>query len=536
MRAALAARIFLSTKRFIMSDNALREQARRFLALFQSYEHAHGRYGLKRGSSDSGKVVGYPRTETTPLTEDVILEHFKGLDGAGGLPLMEDNTVFWSALDIDDNSIDHAALSRQIKKLGLPLVVCRSKSGGAHCYVFFKEAMDAGEVRERMTSCAAILGKAGCEIFPKQDSRANKDDIGNWINLPYHNAVGISLRPAYNAEGHDMTLDEFLDTVEQMRGGLPDMKPVAKDEGGLLEEGPPCLQHILSKGGLGEGERNDGMFNVAVYLRKRFPDNWQTHMLKYNMEMCDPPLGAGEVAALEKAAGRKDYGYRCSQHPIKPFCQKRTCLTRKYGVGQAATDESVEITGLTKYQSASSPKVYWGMTIGGGRIMVDTATLYDPGSFNKSCMAAIGKLPIFMSAGKWHKHLNGLLATADIVQLPDDASSEGQIWLSIIAFMTQKAHAREMSEVLTGRPYHKDGKVYFRSQDLFSYLKANRVNIESEYAVYFILREHGVEKKYFKVRSTDGSYNGANLWMVPLPADVQVPVHADAEEVKKEAF
>lgn len=521
-----------------MSDTQLLTQARRFLAIFKSYERAHGRYGLKRGSSDSGKVVGFPRTEMTEMTEQAVLEHLRGLDGVGGLPLLEDDNVWWAALDFDDNTIDHPALARQIKKLGLPLTVCRSKSGGAHCYIFFNEPQPALEVRERMSVFASLLGRAGCEVFPKQDTRASKDDVGNWINLPYHGAAtGATLRPGYSSEGHDLTLDEFLSTVEQTRGGLPSTETLnAQDDGGLLEDGPPCLQHILSRGGLGEGERNEGMFNVGVYLRKRFPDNWQTHMLKYNMEMCDPPMCAAEVAALEKAVGKKEYGYLCGQHPIKPFCQKRTCLRRRFGIGQSQLEESVEITGLTKYDSGSPNTVRWGMTIGGGRIIVDTATLYDPSAFNRACMASINRIPVSMPPARWRKHLDELLQKADVVILPEDASPTGQVWLWVVSFMTQRAHAKVMDEVQTGRPYHEKGKVYFRSQDLFQFLKSNRVDYENETMVYHLLRDKGVSKKYFKLKKGDGTQMGSNLWILPLPEDVQAPNEPEDQEIKKEAF
>lgn len=518
-----------------MSD--LQKQAARFLAIFKGYEHAHGRYALKKGSSDSGKVVGAPVTIMTEMPVDAVVEHFKGGEGVGGLPLLEDDHVWWAALDIDDNSIDHAALTKHIKKLGLPLIVCRSKSGGAHCYVFFNTPQPASDVRIRLNEWSALLGRAGCEVFPKQDTRASKDDVGNWINLPYHNAAqGFTVRPAYDAEGKDMDLETFLTLVEKTRGVLPGSSDVVTENSGLLEDGPPCLQHILSRGGFGEGERNDGMFNVAVYLRKRYPEDWQNHMLKYNEEMCDPPMKAGEVVGVEKSASRKDYGYRCSQAPIKPFCQKRTCLRRRFGIGQSNLDEAVEITGLTKYDSGSAQTIRWGMTIAGGRIMVDTATLYDPSSFNRACMAVINRIPVSMPPARWRKHLDELLQKADVVVLPEDASPTGQVWLWIVSFMTQRAHAREMSEVLTGRPFHENGKVYFRSQDLFQFLKANRIDYEDETQVFHLLRDKGVEKKYHKIKKTDGSQTGANLWILPLPEDAQAPTNAANEQVEKEAF
>ena len=39
-------------------------------------------------------------------------------------------SVKWAAIDIDVNDIDHSRLEAKVNELGLPLIVCRSKSGG----------------------------------------------------------------------------------------------------------------------------------------------------------------------------------------------------------------------------------------------------------------------------------------------------------------------------------------------------------------------------------------------------------------------
>ena len=50
----------------------------------------------------------------------------------------------------------------------LPLVVCRSKSGGAHVFLFIKNWIEAKVLQDTLTSISASLGYAGSEIFPKQ--------------------------------------------------------------------------------------------------------------------------------------------------------------------------------------------------------------------------------------------------------------------------------------------------------------------------------------------------------------------------------
>ena len=49
----------------------------------------------------------------------------------------------------------------------------------------------------------------------------------------------------------------------------------------ILPGGPPCLQDLLSQGALAEGGRNNGLFNIGVYLRKRYPEDWQEKELSW---------------------------------------------------------------------------------------------------------------------------------------------------------------------------------------------------------------------------------------------------------------
>ena len=50
----------------------------------------------------------------------------------------------------------------------LPLIVCRSKSGGAHVFLFTKENIPASLMQSKLKEMAIILGYEGSEIFPKQ--------------------------------------------------------------------------------------------------------------------------------------------------------------------------------------------------------------------------------------------------------------------------------------------------------------------------------------------------------------------------------
>ena len=100
----------------------------------------------------------------------------------------------------------------------------------------------------------------------------------------------------------------------------------------ILPGGPPCLQDLLSQGALGEGGRNNGLFNIGVYLRKRFPEEWQEKLEEYNDEYIDPPLKPREFTSVLNSLDKKTYNYKCKDSPINSVCNKTKCLTCEYGI------------------------------------------------------------------------------------------------------------------------------------------------------------------------------------------------------------
>src|SRR5262249_41483247 len=138
-------------------------------------------------TNEKGKAEGKAFTLPGPATPELWEQHLSGAGhGLGIIPLMGDNTVLWACIDIDVYNIDHRNLCDKINALKLPLVVCRSKSGGAHCFVFLAQPEPASEVRPLLEEWAALLGHGGCEIFPKQVERYDEHDVGNWLNMPFY--------------------------------------------------------------------------------------------------------------------------------------------------------------------------------------------------------------------------------------------------------------------------------------------------------------------------------------------------------------
>ena len=160
----------------------------KFMAVFEGSSTAHGQTTIgnvrKNGKTDAKSFI-----VKEPLTIDLVKDHLDGTRGIGSIPITSENKCKFGVLDIDTYPIDHADIAKKCKTMKLPFVVCRSKSGGAHLFLFLKEYYPAVDIRDYLGEMAAALGHSNCEIFPKQDQiLIDRGDVGNFINLPYFDA------------------------------------------------------------------------------------------------------------------------------------------------------------------------------------------------------------------------------------------------------------------------------------------------------------------------------------------------------------
>jgi hypothetical protein len=82
-------------------------------------------------------------------------------DSVGIIPINEENCVKWGCIDVDQYPVDHKKIIDKLRQLKLPLVVSRSKSGGAHCFLFVKEWITAKEMQTTLNHISSLLGYGG---------------------------------------------------------------------------------------------------------------------------------------------------------------------------------------------------------------------------------------------------------------------------------------------------------------------------------------------------------------------------------------
>jgi predicted P-loop ATPase len=139
-----------------------------------------------------GKV--YPEVDkkfgSAAATVDHMVEHLSGAHGYGaGLPPEGGELVTFGALDLDDyqgSEIDYVSVFRRVRKLGLPLMLYGTKSGGGRLVLFLTEPVHKDVVRKH---CKAIAERLDLRIAKRKkgddDTGGTEIIAGGNVWLPY---------------------------------------------------------------------------------------------------------------------------------------------------------------------------------------------------------------------------------------------------------------------------------------------------------------------------------------------------------------
>ena len=429
----------------------MEQRVEKFKKIFYGLDRAYGRY-----KSDGEKINGKASGKAFILKEDVVdqlwIDHLEGKDPSLGIiPIRDDSTCTWGCIDIDTYPLDHKIIIKKIRELELPLVMCRSKSGGAHVFLFLQTPVKAKLVREKLMEWAGELGYANCEIFPKQiEIKADRGDTGNFLNLPYHGGDDTT-RYGFSDDGNGVSLDDFFSLYDTYCTSEVDLKEikVKRKEIPELNDGPPCLATLMAQG-IPQGGRDNTLYQYAVYAKKKWPDEWQTKIDQFNHKYMDPPLDSRQVQKTINQHEKKEYQYKCKDQPMCAVCSSLQCRGRQYGIGESFEHQ---IGDLTKFESDDSQ---WFINIDGKRIKLSTEELYDQHKFRKACMNNINILPNMMRPQDWTQRLQGLLTTVEVIQMPHEIRKEGRFEALLERFLEDQGEAMSEHEVDIGKALFKD--------------------------------------------------------------------------------
>ena len=496
-----------------------------FIRIFTGLQRAYGQT-LSKSRNEAGKIEGKSWIVPEQITEKNWITHLKGEEPSLGIiPINENNECTWGAIDIDTYAgFDHKKLVKKIVEKKLPLVVCNSKSGGAHVYLFVSEPVRAKEMQVKLKEIAVFLGFGDCEIFPKQ-IQLNQKGTGNFLNLPYNNPK-YPTRYAFDDEGNSLELEEFINYYKEKVVSNLNMVVIEKNIDDQLKEdfkqAPPCLTTIAMQG-FGEGSRNESMFQLGIYLRERFPKELEAKMDEYNTKYFSPPLPSREVQTIFKQVEDNKYFYRCELPVFKSVCEKIKCQTKKFGIGNNAEND---IGNMKKWVS-ENPE--WEVTHNGKVITLNKKQLKNHDLYSEECLAQADELPRPVPKVVWTDIVNNMISGMkedDYIYPPADVTLKGQYLHQLQIFLENNKGAKDRQDVLTGMVYeHEEGYFFFKPQAFRDFLKTKRFSGLSPTQEYKVFESLGGNTAKFKINNS-----AEHCWKVPIS------VLETEYEVKKKNF
>lgn len=464
---------------------------RKIHELFAGRADAYGTYDLVPSDGKKVQIKGRPVWE--PVNESVWSKHLRGEQPLGVVPLRLDNKVNWFAIDVDnydDNNL-HRNLAKDIKKLGLPLLIFETKSGGAHLYCFLTEPMPAKIARQVAARFVSALNLPdSTEIFPKQDE-LESGGFGSWINMPYFGGT----RRCLDRSGElALSLEEFLITANEVEVH-PDVLTKVKKEAppepenvpDMHKQAPPCVKTMLANG-IPPGERNNSLFHIGSYLLRAFPDDFEGMLHDINSDI-DEPLSYREVNTIIGQLHKKGYNYLCKHQPMQSLCDLATCKKMDFGVGDGSEGDDKLPPFRPMHLRIVGNDMYYLTVEGGYTVMLSAEDMLN----HKKVVTEIFKKHkiVFecLSNKQWHPILNDLCENAELQPAPMEVGGADKIREAFRDWVSRKI-GQNNQDPARGGVHYKDRKLTFKGSELISYVQRIHNDLTDK-DVWVVLEEDG---------------------------------------------
>ena len=546
---------------------------RKFKEIFSGFETAYGKFVPSESQDeDSVKIKGSNKIIRKPegLPDELWEDHLSGKCSLGIIPINKDNKCRWGCIDIDKYDYEYLkSVLDKIKQHSLPLVACRSKSGGLHLFLFFTTPAKAYEVQSKLKSYTSLLGCTGSEIFPKQVTLLlDKGQTGNYLNLPFYNARETE-RYVYDRDGNPGGIEVLFtmyniyaqDSIEALSKKKKSTKKKLSGsmDGDKFEGGPPCL-NILAENKVSEGGRNEYLANVAMYLMVKSKDEGENEgkglseedlgeaLQVVNKETCSPPLKLKEITTIAGSIHKSDYDYRCKVEPLASHCDKRSCKLRKYGkcsISDEITYAAIEKYGeepyrwiLTLDRLESAPS--WTLERGTS-VVLETSDTQNYKTFHDKVLE---QLSVYLEippriAETVHRAKMKECTDNQLTETAVEGTSHREEFLEILRkWCTDKYRAQVKEEVAKGKPFTENGKHYFQLPSLDSKLSKVKFNKYERVDLTRVLESIGGKSTSFRLPTPNNPDHKIATWSIPAFEEeeeviIPVPDMTDKKEYEK---
>lgn len=386
------------------------------------------------------------------------LTHLQGCKGIGVSPLLDDDTCFFGALDIDHFDGDLQSIVNAVVDYNLPLLPCQSKSKKLHLYIFFKEATSALDVIEILSWYRLALGLTiKTELFPKQ-SHILTSQYPSWINLPYFGNTRQALFPQL------LTLEEALMRIKEITFTAKEHKTFLQSL--YFYDAPPCIQAGILLRDMVQGRRNTWMFAFGVFLTFKELDLEQ-HISQINDQLSDP-LSDQEIQSTISGLQKKTYFYPCKE---LNRCDKLKCRSQTYGINYKLAS-GLSYGQLTQYL-VDPPYYEWEVN---GQVLVfySESELLSASRFRELCLRQLHLVPRPIPNDQWAAIVNKACANIIIktVDVVEEDLSPGALFTSLVqSYFVSTRLTDQVSNIKYDRIVREQsGIVYFSSQSLFRFI------------------------------------------------------------------
>ena len=428
-----------------------------FIDLFSGLKRAHGCTYVEKKSADGTKVRGKSFVKREPVTDKLWQDHINGIEPSLGIiPIDENNQCRWGCIDVDKYNLNHKKLINLINNHQLPLTLCRSKSGGAHIFLFTTAPVEAKLLRDKLTAISAFLGFGNAEVFPKQVELKSEDDTGNFLNLPYFNSTNTT-RYAFNFKGEAITISQFFLAIKRLTPEELE-KLELKRPPSDFSDGPPCIES-LTQNKLDDG-RDRILYQYIQYAKRKWPEEWAKHINAFNYKYFDPPLEDRIIQEKIKYNSTRELGFKCNEEPMCNHCDKKLCVTRKFGIK-------------------------------------DTSYLQEQRLFQRAVMEQANKVPPTLKKKEFTDMVKLLFSAIEIIEPPKGSSKVEQLLDHLEEYCTDRTAAGATKEdMLFGLVWTHENVHHFIFREFFNKYLLKRRWIEKYDETQMLLRDKcGVQIK-----------------------------------------
>lgn len=455
---------------------------RQFHELFAGRDDVYGQWTPPSTdvTSERGKVGGDYSFPTAPVTKELYQQHLMGTKSLGIVPLMKNHTVNFFAIDIDQYKDDrlHQEVAHRVEMLGLPLMLCRSKSGGIHLYCFLSSPLSAKIARAAAQEMLSALSlPESTEIFPHSD---RSEGHSKFINLPYFGNTRRYMgrdgsTPHSVREFLKVANDLLVDPVEfdPSQRNQQHEEPDTDDEWSIA---PPCIQRMVAEG-VDEGGRDNALMQFSMFFDRAYPDEAAERLFDANQQFLNPPLPASAVSTKARNAKRYQGKYLCKAAPMCDLCDSEACKKLEHGIG---SDDAVLFDSDSNFVIDSiliieGDDPLYICHVFGKELRLKAEQLINFSQFKLAFVRRFNMIPTQYSTKQWTEIVNTLLASAERQRAPDAINYDIALYQSFMSWVREHINPTGglPSDLDRNVPYYdfNQGAIIFVPAHFFGYMR-----------------------------------------------------------------